>query len=201
MPNQLTPKDEFLLKEYESAHRLTYHIDDLRNKLTSFFLTFTAIVTTTLTIIFKEENKIVSETNPQIVLGSLMLFLALIGTIIITILARLRKGQIEHFKIINNVRIHFLELDYELWNIVQLSEQTLPKPNMKSGSYFWVLIIMVVTSFLLSFSLNILFDFIKLPFFWFLFILILGGENILYLKLAKPPESIIYSKNNKPYKS
>jgi hypothetical protein len=43
MSDNITRQDEFLLMEYESATALNNYIDELRNKLTGFYLTFAGV--------------------------------------------------------------------------------------------------------------------------------------------------------------
>ena len=57
MSNNLTKQDEFLIKEYESATQLTYHIDNLRNNLTSFYLVFAGAAAAGVAILVKGEAK------------------------------------------------------------------------------------------------------------------------------------------------
>ncbi len=150
--NNSPTSDDFLLKEYDSALRLTYHIDELRAKLTSFYVTFSGIAGAGLIMLLKGEAGNTTGFIPEEVVSVLMCFVGLIGLVIVGIVARLRRAQLEHFRIINNIRTHFLREDIELWNVVELSAFTLPAPNRKSGSYMWVFLIMLIASFFLAFS-------------------------------------------------
>jgi hypothetical protein len=199
----MTPQEQYLLKEYDLAARLTYHIDELRNNLTSFFLTFAGVGGAGLIILVKGEQQQFLSSS---VLAGLLLVIAVLGAIIVAILARCRRAQIEHFRIINKIRTHFLGKDYELWNVVQLSAKTLPKPNRRSGTYMWTALIMVVTCGLVALaaylSLNSLGEVEKTA--WPSIIAVLGfvasyaAIDRLYLRLAQPPDEITYSDNNSP---
>ena len=54
-----------------------------------------------------------------------MIVVAILGHLFICVLAKIRKVQLEYFVIINNIRKYFIETDYLLWNVVQLSDKTL----------------------------------------------------------------------------
>ena len=153
MPDNLTRQDEFLLKEYESATGLTNHIDELRNKLTGFYLTFAGVAVAGVAILIKGETQSTVFERVDGVIAILLFIVALLGWIVVLGLARLRRVQIEYFGIINGIREHFLNRDYDLWNIVKVSRQTLPVPNRYSGSYMWLLLVMFTSSSLLLFSL------------------------------------------------
>ncbi|MCX5799806.1 MAG: hypothetical protein NTX17_00200 [Candidatus Eisenbacteria bacterium] len=189
--------EEFLLREYDLAAKLTYHIDDLRNKLTSFFLSFAAAAGAALVILVKGEARAFL-TNQR--LGVLCLGIAILGGLVVGILARCRRAQIEHFRIINNVREYFLGRDYDLWNVVQLSGQTLPVPNRRSGTFMWTALIMVVDSSLVSLSLYLILSSTLAS--WFLvtgaFLVAWLVLDRLYFRLARPPEEIRYSASNPP---
>lgn len=114
-------KEKFLLEEYKNAAQLTYHIDELRNRLTSFFLTFVGLAVAGVAILLKGEAEEGLFAKPEGIVTVFLGIISLIGVAIVCILARLRRVQIEHFCIINNVRQYFLKKDYQLWNVVQLS--------------------------------------------------------------------------------
>ena len=140
-PTAPVPPHEFLLKEHDAAVQLTFHVDDLRAKLSGGFVALAAAVATAASIVLKNDPD-----KAKAGIAALLLGLALVGAVIVFISARLRRTQLEHFGIINNIRRHFLADDLSLWNVVQLSAKTLPRPSMTSGSYFWVLAIMLPTA-------------------------------------------------------
>jgi hypothetical protein len=145
-------KTDFLIEEYNSAVKLTYHIDELRNKLTSFFLIFTGISASVLSLYFEDKIKNV-KIDQDSSLALILIFISIIGLIIIAILGKLRKVQFEHFNIINNIRVYFLKgiEDYE--KITVLNTQTLPKESLKSGSFLWTLLISITASIIFAISI------------------------------------------------
>src|SRR5687768_11849884 len=100
MSDSLTAQDEFLLKEYESATELTNHIDELRNKLTGFYLTFAGVAVAGVAILIKDEAKSKIFDRVDGVIAILLFVVALTGWIVVLGLARLRRVQIEYFGII-----------------------------------------------------------------------------------------------------
>jgi drug/metabolite transporter (DMT)-like permease len=199
----MTPQQEFLCKEYDLAARLTYHIDELRNRLTSFYLIFAGVGGAGLTIVVKGEQK---QLLSDSVLACLFLLIALLGTVIVAILARCRRAQIEHFRIINKIRTYFLDNNYVLWNVVQLSARTLPKPNRGSGTYMWTVLIIIVNSCLVALAVYLLLNplIVQKGSLWAVlaalcsFAITFLGVDRLYFRLAQPPEEIVYSEQNLP---
>jgi len=149
--SETNTQENFLLKEYDSAVSLTFHVDDLRAKLTSFFVAFGGIAAAGLIVLLKGEA-VAPHWHPAGVVSLLMALVGFIGGMVICIVARLRRVQIEHFRIINNIREHFLKNNENLQSVVELSTETLPVANRRSGSYYWVLILIVISSFYLTFA-------------------------------------------------
>jgi hypothetical protein len=156
MPDDLTKQDQFLLKEYDAAQQLTYHIDELRNKLTALYLTFAGVAVAGVAILIKGEARSTVFDRVEGLVATLLFIVALIGWIVVLGLARLRRVQIEYFGIINNIREHFLGQDYTLWNRVQVSKKTLPTPNRRSGTYMWLVLVILSSSSLMLFTVYLL---------------------------------------------
>jgi hypothetical protein len=146
----LSREEQFIMKEFENAATLTFHIDNLRNTLTGFFLTFAGLAAAGLAFLLKGEASFDLGLPLPALIAGLLAFLGVLGLAAIKILAKLRGVQLEHFRIMNNVRKHFLGDNYALWNVVQLSDKTLPKPNRGSGTYYWLVMIMLVTALLFA---------------------------------------------------
>ena len=206
MGNRISRKDTFLLKEYDSAAQLTYHIDELRNKLTGFFLTFAGIASAALGILLRGQASGGIFALPELVVAIMLGLVSFVGIIITVILARLRRAQIEHFQIINNIRTNFLKDDFKLWNIVQLSQKTLPCPSRKSGSYFWLLLIIIVSSSLFTASIYLIFSktFSMDPKWAYIcsaigFVMLVLVQDKIYFLLATPPPNIEYSDDFQPF--
>lgn len=142
--------DEFILKEYESAQKLTYHVDEMRSKLTQFFIALSGVAFAATSALLNKDIASLLFGVPWWVVASFIIFLcAVLGSLFVLIIAKLRRTQIEHFHITNNIRQYFLDKSDnadELWRVVALSHETIPKPTRFSGSYYWVLLIIILTS-------------------------------------------------------
>ncbi|ENP8356002.1 hypothetical protein [Vibrio alginolyticus] len=142
--------DEFILKEYESAQKLTYHVDEMRSKLTQFFIALSGVAFAATSALLNKDIAPLLFGIPWWMVASFITFGgAVLGSLFVLIIAKLRRTQIEHFHITNNIRQYFLEKSDnadELWRVVALSHETIPKPTRSSGSYYWVLLIIILTS-------------------------------------------------------
>jgi hypothetical protein len=146
----MSEKDDFLLKEYSTAIQLIFHIDELRYKLTTLFLSIASIGAAGITILVRQNA--LQLTKSKIILGVFLFMAGIIGGLIVLILGRLRRHQIEHYRICDKIRNYFFKCDYTLWNIVEKSETTRPKPITGSAPYYWLLIIIMVGSLMLGLS-------------------------------------------------
>jgi hypothetical protein len=204
--NELSEKSTFLLAEFENSNQLTYHIDGLRSSLIGFFLLFAGAAGAGLAILIKDEA---NEAKP--VLIKLVIFLlalvGVLGTLSVIVLAKLRGVQLERFRIINNIREHFLGENKDLWNIVELSRFTLPAPTRKSGTYFWTLQVELLVAVHFGLAVFLLHNGTIYPVrdeslisaslvgIFSLFII-----DFLYLRLARPPARRNYSDHSLPGK-
>lgn len=204
--NELSKKELFLFEEYKSAVELTFHMDSLRNKLTNFFISFAGIAIAGFILALKGNDNDIVISNLNEFISVIMILVAVIGHIFICVLARIRKVQLEHFIIINNIRKYFFKNDFELWNIVQLSEKTLPKARFFSGTYYWQFVIQIVNAFILFIGIllfcNSLRDLLSKTGITIFILSFLGSlifQNLIYFKLAKVNLPKSYSSNFKPF--
>lgn len=186
----------FLIEEYKSAIQLTFHVDNQRVQLTKFFITFVGIILGGFLALNNSEKSLFFMFS-GFFFGSVLFFLWLIGAIIIAIMARLRKVQLEHFRIVLNIRKSFGNDDINFWNAVQLSELTIPKgPNWSSGTFYWMTLVIVINSSLIPLALSFCLDPYNTCYFFilglslFISIVIL---YILYFRLSKSNREINYN--------
>jgi hypothetical protein len=202
---QLTPAEQLLLKEYESARELTYQIDELRSRLTTYFVTLAGVAVAGLSLTLKDFTSS-SQYLRSTLVGLLFLAVAGVGILTVVILARLRRVQLEHFRIIDNIRAHFLGDDYELWNVVELSAQTLPKPTRRSGTYFWLLMIELVSwgsatlgaYVLMRRAHHVLAGWSAVTLAAVGALVVMLAVDVLYLRLAQAPARPRYGRSNPP---
>lgn len=133
-----------LLKDYDNAVQLTYHIDALRDRVTVFFVTVAGIAAAGLSVVLKDPG---ASSLALDLVSALFLLVAALGCAVVAILARLRAVQLEHFRILTKIRQRFYGDDAALWNAVELSGSTLPQPRRSSGTYMWLALILIVTAF------------------------------------------------------
>ena len=158
----MTKQEEFLLREYDSAVKLTYHVDEMRSRLVSYFLTIGGIISAGLALVLKGDIAQEREHMAMGVVSFLLISYAVIGAIFVAIIGRLRRAQFEHFRIINNIREYFIKDSLELWNTVQLSSATLPGPKRTTGSYLWSLPVSLVSASSCGFGAFILLEHVAL---------------------------------------
>jgi hypothetical protein len=144
---------EFLFREYESAVELTNHIDELRNKLTSFYLAFAGAAGAGLVLILKGDLKdAFSRADIYFLSGLFLLLVSVIGVFVVHGLGRLRYVQIEYFGIVSRIRAAFFQQDANLWKIVPHRPGSEPEERILSGSYMWLLMVTFINSTLLAVS-------------------------------------------------
>ncbi len=194
---ELSREEQFFGWEYQNAAQLTYHIDEMRNKVTGFWLSFVGTAFAGLAILIKGEFIILGE-DKNYILAFLFLAIGLIGIIMTCILARLRAVQLEHFAIINNIREFFVGNSAPLLNVVQLSSKTLPKPTRTSGSFYWLQLITLVGALMFGFCAYFLAiggNSALCSFIWAVGVTAAAylAQDFLYFKLAQPRPKITYS--------
>jgi hypothetical protein len=196
MADRLEREDEFLLKEYDTAVQLTFHVDEMRSKFTNLFITLVGVAAAAVSLLLQGSANNNQLGNYEVLLGVFLLLLGLTGILVVSVIAKLRRVQLEHYRITNNMRKHFLGSNYSLWNVVQLSDRTLPSPTRTSGTYFWTLILILINSYVVGLGIYLLLrrlDFTVMG--TFLFIII---QDMLYFRLAVPPKVREYSKDSLP---
>lgn len=199
----MNDEQTFLLKEYDSANELTFAVDELRNKISTFYGAFVTITFAGLGLFVKSGDQ--QQTASQQLGASLPILtftLGVIGLFVVRALGRMRAAQLEHFRIINNIREYFLKADAALWSAVELSRETLPgRPTRKSGSYMWAAMVIFLSAALLGCAVfqtlaawdqfctaaNYVLSIVA-------FLLAFAIEDRLYLDAAQPPPRKIYTK-------
>ena len=141
---------EFLLKEYENAAQVTFHADDFRDKLSTFFLSFAGAAVVLVGLIIQDSIKVDYFGPKELTSGVFLVGVGTIGLLILCVHARLRRVQLEHFAMINRIRLYCLRENVDLWNAIGLSMKTLPKVRLISGSELWALTILLPTTVLFA---------------------------------------------------
>lgn len=201
-PKTAEPVD-MLLKDYDNAVQLTYHIDTLRDRVTVFFVTVAGIAAAGLSVVLKDPA---ASSLALDLVAALFLLVAALGCAVVVILARLRAVQLEHFRILTKIRQRFYGKDMDLWNAVELSGSTLPQERRSSGTYAWLALILIVTAFAAGAGTYLLVrvgnDWLSNGVAWglvavFGIVLVVALDRV-YLRLAKAPDAPVYSTTAPP---
>ena len=196
MTDQRSREDIFLLKEYDTAVQLTLHVDEMRSRFTNLFITIAGAAAAAVSLLIQETSPNPAFGNVQVLLGIFLLLLALAGLVVIAVIAKLRRVQLEHFRITNNVRKHFLGENYPLWNIVELSDRTLPSPTRTSGTYFWTFVLILLNSYVVALGIFLILEHLAAAILGSLLFIVF--QDRLYFRLATPPEPREYSRETPP---
>lgn len=190
--NEFSKKELFILEEYKTAVRLTFDVDNQRNTITKFYLLFAGVAVSS--VVFLIDKGSVAHFEKVKLTACLLLGISLVGVLTVAVLARLRRVQIEHFGIICNIRDYFLKDDFEMRNVIVLSSESMPEPNIKSGTYLWLCIVMFVNAAILSLSCHIYFIIMTKVinencsdiFYTISTIIAFIAQSLLYFRLTKP---------------
>jgi hypothetical protein len=168
----------------------------------------TGIAVAGLSVVLKGEADQRNASLAVVVSALLFVVVAVLGGgLVVAILARLRRAQIEHFRIMNNIREHFLGDDLPAWRVVELSRSTLPTPNRKSGTFMWLLMILVVSALATGLGLYVLMhDVVSGASDELVWTVVVAGSaavpfglQALYFALAKVPERPDYGALKSPF--
>ncbi len=151
----MTAEEDLLLAEYNNGAAVVNHIDTLRNVLTSFFLTLNGGVLVAASIVLKGEAPHDGVRSAQQVLTVAVLSVAILGTLFVATIARLRRIQIERFHISNRILDHVLQGPSR--RLVPFSNQRLwAIPRRTAGSYLWTLAVMLPSAAFFGFGMVLL---------------------------------------------
>lgn len=145
--------DQVLLAEYNNCAEVANHIDNVRNVITSFFLTLNGGVLLALSFIANGDVSADTFGSPKAILAGLMVAVSVLGTIFTATIARLRRVQTERFRIANGILDHVLS--QEARPVVPLANSTLSSDaggaglnKRTTGSYLWTLAVILPTAML-----------------------------------------------------
>jgi hypothetical protein len=142
---------ELMLAEYNNCAEVANHVDNVRNVITSFFLTINGGVLIFVSLV--AEGDMPSDTfgSPRGLLAGLMLAVCTLGTLFTGTVARLRRVQTERYRIANGILDHLLAP--ETRGIIPLANSSLSSDaggsglgKRTTGSYLWSLAIMLPTA-------------------------------------------------------
>jgi hypothetical protein len=142
---------ELLLTEYNNCAEVANHVDNVRNVITSFFLTLNGGILILLSLVAKGDVKSDTFGSPKGLLAGLMLAVCTLGILFTGTVARLRRVQTERYRIANGILDHLLAP--ETRDIIPLANSSLSSDaggsglsKRTTGSYLWTLTIMLPTA-------------------------------------------------------
>src|SRR4051812_32521260 len=94
---------DLLLLEYERSSEFANHVDDVRNVITSFFITLVAAVVLVLTSYSDGQLKDSRLGPSQVPVVAVCLFVSCVGALFVATIARLRRVQTQRYMIMNNI--------------------------------------------------------------------------------------------------
>ncbi|HET6949870.1 MAG TPA: hypothetical protein VFI47_05830 [Acidimicrobiales bacterium] len=146
-------EDALLVAEYSACAQVANHIDDVRNVLTSFFLTLNGGVLVVLSLVVRDEVQTDAFGSPGALLAGVVLAAGVLGVIFTATVARLRRVQVERYRVANAILDHVLSEGVR--PVVPFTNDTLPAETgghglarRTTGSYLWSLAIMLPTALL-----------------------------------------------------
>jgi hypothetical protein len=189
-----------LLAEHNHAVVVCNHLDNLRNVLTSFFLTLNGGVLIAASLVVKGEVASRALGSPEAFLATLALAVAALGTLFVATIARMRRVQIERYRIANAVLDTLL--DPPLRDVVPYSNNRLSRDaggsgllRRLTGSYLWTLALVLPTAVLAGYAAGLLagpvHDVVGRPWSAVLGVLVAAvvavANDVMYFQLSAPP--------------
>ena len=173
---------------------MTFHADELRDKLSTFFLAFAGAAVTVVGLLLKGEFSEEVFGDKRLTAGLFLIGVSCIGILILCIHARLRRVQLENFSIISRIRVYCLQDNLTLWNAIRLSPKTLPRIRLRnwSGSELWALTILLPAVGLFVGGIDLLLRWWGKVGWWhvfpvFLAAIVTWGLWLLYARFAAEP--------------
>jgi hypothetical protein len=142
---------DLLIAEYNNCAEVANHIDNVRNVITSFFLTINGGVLIVLSLVVKGEVQQEEFGSPKALFGGLVLMVCALGTLFTGTVARLRRVQSERYHIANGILDHVLKGSVR--DVIPLANLALASDaggnglgKRLTGTYMWTLTIILPTA-------------------------------------------------------
>jgi hypothetical protein len=149
----MADETDLLIAEYNNCAQVASHIDDVRNVITSFFLTINGGVLIVLSLTATGDVSDDEFASPKALLSMVIVFVCVLGTLFTCTVARLRRVQSERYHIANGILDHLLTDPVR--DVVPFSRQTLASDSggqglgkRLTGTYMWTLTIVLPTGVL-----------------------------------------------------
>lgn len=150
--------ENILVAEYNHAVQVANHIDNLRNVLTSFFLTLNGGAFIAATLVFRSIRNDAPLGSPESFLAIVVISVSVLGSVFVATIARMRRVQIERYVIQNGILDRFLT--GELRSAIPHTDRHLARDagghamrKRSTGSYLWTLAIILPSSTFAGFAI------------------------------------------------
>ena len=137
--------------EYERSSELCSHVDDVRNVITSFFLTIVAGMAVAVSRYAEGSLPGSRVGTPEQVVSAVSAGVAVLGALFVMTLARLRRVQLERYQLMNGILD--AALDPRVRHLVPFDQSSVALPGRRkalrvrsTGSYLWTLVIILPTA-------------------------------------------------------
>jgi len=138
-----------LITEYERSSEFCNHVDDVRNVITSFFLTVVGGAAFAIDRYTSGQIQPGPLGSPAARVSYLLGGVAIIGVLFVMTIARLRRIQVERYKIMNGILESVLTQEHRL--LVTFQNDQIPGVTSKdgfsykrlSGTYIWTAILIL----------------------------------------------------------
>lgn len=148
MHQELSKSDQLLLLVYDSSQKVIHHADEIKVKLTGFYLTIAGVAAAGLAILIQgDTGGNDSLTAPRNLIISLVILVGLLGAPVVLMFANLTKTQTHHLKSIEGVFGKIFgsdEMEFQVF---------IPEPNKLH--FHWARILSLVSATVLSYGLHI----------------------------------------------
>jgi hypothetical protein len=148
-------RSSILLLEYERSSEFCNHVDDVRNVITSFFLTVAGVAVLAVDRFSSGDLKSGPLGSPALRAMFVLLAVSLLGFLFVLVISRLRRVQLERYSIMNGILDTLLEGDDR--GLIPFTNSNIPgQPSAAAlrrratGSYFWTLILVLPSASLLG---------------------------------------------------
>jgi len=152
---------DLLLLEYERSSEFCNHVDNVRNVITSFFLTIVGAAAFMIDRFSSGDLKDGPLGHPAVRLAALLYAVAFVGILFVLVVGRLRRVQLERYMVMNSILDRVLQgatrgvIPFRNSGIAGRSGAgALGKRS--TGSYFWTLIIVLPAASLAGLSTSVL---------------------------------------------
>lgn len=149
---------DLLLLEYERSSEFCNHVDDVRNVLTSFFLTVSGAAVFVLARYLEGHLEIRAPLSARLLTSCVCLAVAGLGALFVLSIARLRRVQVERYLVMDNILDAVLDPSQR--RLVSFRRDAVlgknsPARRRTAGSYLWTLAVLLPAAALMGVAVTL----------------------------------------------